>query len=308
MTSHTPIRRRFASAAAALAAALIALPACAQDVAPPAPGAPAGPPDAAAPPMFESAEKLLDALETADEGLRTLQSRITYMRIKALAMDVETRAGRLHFTAEPVEDGQRPERTFALDFTRRFVGNELARDSRSVLVFDGRRLYDKDYAQKLMVVRTVVKPGEEARDPLRLGEGPLPIPIGQRKDDILAQYDATLVEDLGAGLATPEHAEEMEARIYETVRADATAAPGEIAQLLLEAKRSDDELTEIRLWYRRGADGRLLPFLARAVAFDGDISIIQLADVKINEPLTDAAAEAMSTDAPAGWTTERRDF
>lgn len=307
MTRHAPTRRRFTSVAAALAAAVIALPACAQDVAPPAPGAPASSPDAAAP-MFESAGDLLDALETADEGLRTLQSRITYMRIKALAMDVETRTGRLHFIAEPAEDGQRPERTFALDFTRRFVGNELARDSRSVLLFDGRRLYDKDYAQKLMVVRTVVKPGEEARDPLRLGEGPLPIPIGQKKDDILAQYDATLVEDLTAGLATPEHAEEMEARIYETVRAQATAAPGETAQLLLKAKRSDDELTEIRLWYRRGDDGRLLPFLARAVAFDGDISIIQLADVQINAPLTDAAAEAMSTDAPAGWTTERRDF
>lgn len=282
-----------------------ALPACAQEQQ--APPAEAEAPSEQPAPMFADASALLDALETADADLRTLQSKINYMRIKALALDVEARVGTLYFTSEPSPDGGRPQRMFALDFAQRWVGNTLQNNSRIVLVFDGRRLFEKNFADRLMQVRLVVKPGEEQRDPLRLGEGPLPIPIGQRKADILQVYEARIAPDLTEGLETPIDAEEMEARVYDTVRKQVAEQPDRTVQLHLTA-RGDDDLTEIRLWYRRGADGRLLPMLARAVAADGDISVIQLAGLRINEPLDKAATEAMATQAPPDWTTEIRDF
>ena len=258
--------------------------------------------------MFADAGALLDALETADADLRTLQSRINYMRIKALALDVEARVGTLYFTSEPAQDEGRPQRMFALDFAQRWVGSTLQNNSRTVLVFDGQRLFEKNFADKLMQVRTVVRPGEAERDPLRLGEGPLPIPIGQRKADIMRVYEAQIAPELTEGLETPVDAEEMEARVYDTVRKQVTEHPDRTVQLHLTARSDQDDLTEIRLWYRRGEDGRLLPMLARAVAADGDISVIQLAGIRINEPFDAAAEEAMATQAPPGWKTEIRDF
>lgn len=275
-------------------------------------------------PMFASAEELLDALETADEGLRTLQSDLSYIRVKALAATVESRFGRMYFVSEPAPDGGRDQRRFALDFTRTVTG-DTPDDSRTVLLFDGRRLHEKDYAGKLMIVRHVVDPNDpdaEARDPLRLGEGPLPIPIGQKKADILARYTAELVEDLTAGLETPEDPLETEVQMYPSFRSQVTGKDGTKAdrtvQLRLISRGSDAEFTDIRLWYRRsggegegghgGEGGRLLPFLAKAIGADGDISIFQLTRVQVNEPLSRGGEDAMSTRAPAGWTRETRDF
>jgi hypothetical protein len=294
----------------AMGSAGVALPACAQD------GAASSQPA----PMFESAEALLDALETADEGLRTLQSDLSYIRVKALAAIVETRIGRLYFESEPVADSAPPRRRFALDFQQTVTGD--SRDTkRTVLLFDGRRLYERDFAGKLMIVRHVVDPNDpnaEARDPMRLGEGPLPIPIGQKKADILAAYRAELVGDLTAGLETPEDPEDVEIRMYESFRTQATGKDGAKAertvQLRLIARDEDAEFTDIRLWYRRGegsergGEGRLLPFMAKAIGHDGDISIFQLSRVRVNDEFSREAEEVMSPETPKGWTRETRDF
>ena len=41
--------------------------------------------------------------------------------------------------------------------------------------------------------RQIVAPGERF-DPLKLGEGPFPLPVGQRRDDVLARFEASILE------------------------------------------------------------------------------------------------------------------
>lgn len=274
-------------------------------------------------PMFASADELLDALETADEGLRTLQADIVYIRVKAQAAVVETRVGDLYFVSEPAPGGQggRNRRRFALDFQQKVTGG-VKDTTRSVIMFDGQRLYDKDFGGKILIVRQVVNPNDPAaaqRDPMRLGEGPLPIPIGQKKADIVKLYEAELVEDLTQGLQTPEDALEEEERMYPSFRQQVTGKQGEHAartvQLKLTARDPDAETPEIRLWYRKAAGGedgddgeRLLPFLARTIGRDGDISIVKLTTVRVNAELAAGGRDAMAREAPPGWTTEHRDF
>lgn len=311
-----------AGMAAGVGLAAVAAPARAQDGSTQVqgPGAAEQAEGAAPAPMFASADELLDALETADEGLRTLQSGIGYIRVKSLSMTVESRYGRLYFVSEPAPDGGRDERQFALDFQKTVIG-DVRNDDRSVVLFDGRRLYDKDYGGKLMIVRHVVDPMDpeaEARDPLRLGEGPLPIPIGQKKEDILARYEAELVANLTEGLETPEDPLETEEIMYPSFRTQVTGEDGAKAhrtvQLRLKARDAEGaEFKDIRLWYRRepgaeGQPGRLLPFMARAITSEGDVAIFQLSNVRVNAELAGEAREVMSPVAPRGWQTQVRDF
>ena len=64
--------------------------------------------------------------------------------------------------------------------------------------FDGQWVVEKTPADKQFTKRQVVPPGEDF-DPLRIGEGPFPVPVGQRKADILDRFDAEILP------ATPAH-------------------------------------------------------------------------------------------------------
>jgi outer membrane lipoprotein-sorting protein len=53
-------------------------------------------------------------------------------------------------------------------------------------------LTDRDYQKKLEVRRQVLKPGQKM-NLLKLGEGPFPLPIGQDKDDVKKQFEASKI-------------------------------------------------------------------------------------------------------------------
>jgi hypothetical protein len=59
----------------------------------------------------------------------------------------------------------------------------------------------------------------------------------------------------------------------------------------------DDPFAEIRLWYRRGEDARLLPVMARTRNDAGDASYIMLDGLQANEPVP---PEKTSTATPEG--------
>src|SRR5437764_11401730 len=53
-------------------------------------------------------------------------------------------------------------------------------------------LTDRDYQKKLEVRRQVLKPGQKM-NLLKLGEGPFPLPIGQDKDEVKKQFEASKI-------------------------------------------------------------------------------------------------------------------
>ncbi|MBL0921097.1 MAG: hypothetical protein IBJ10_03095 [Phycisphaerales bacterium] len=232
-----------------------------------------------------SAAELLKTLETSGEGMTTLRADIRYDRRFLLQGDRHVRDGSLYFKVNP---GAGPSgargRTFAIHFDELYVGDRLENDPQT-WIFDGRWLTEVRPAIKRLTRREVVREGEDF-DPLRIGEGPMPIPIGQKAADILSRYDAELrPQNEGAG---------------EDGKAYLTGLKEEAWQLLLTPRKDrpdKDEFREIRLWYSKAT---LLPRLARTINRAGDESFVALINLERNGALPEAAF-AVPEPGDAGW-------
>lgn len=255
---------------------------------------------------YANAEELLTALETADAGMETLTADIWYDKTFGTAGDQQARKGKLYFQSLMPEylagtPGAKHDRRFAIHFDQLVIGTRRI-DDPQIYIFDGTWLLEKRPNDKRYVRRQIV-PAGQAFDPLRIGEGPLPIPIGQRKDDILSRYDAELLK-ASDGLTKQE---------------DRTFVEGAY-QIKLTPKaerRGDDKFAEIRLWYRADAasNGRLIPRMARTLtsaadqgADEGDESVVRLVGVKVNADIPRGAIDpAPPGEGWDGQTIEYRD-
>lgn len=255
-------------------------------------------------PEFASADELLDALETADADLSFLTAQISYTKTSQFLGDRQVRLGVMQFVSQLLE-GVPTRRTFGVRFEKLYIGN-MADDEVKIYIFDGHWFVEKLPGEKLIIKREVVRPGEMA-DPLRIGEGPFPIPIGQKKADILERFEAELL-DPDDGL-TLDPNEEHPAEDIKAARnlVNFTLDSYQLRLTPHDAWIDTIDLKEIRLWYTRAEDGRLLPRMARTVDFDGDISVIQLINVTINDK-DSIDPTLMSTDVPEGWNAQIREW
>lgn len=218
---------------------------------------------------FANAEALLRALETADEDLRAFRADIRYVKTFEIAGEPQVREGALYYRSEPGAEGEPDDRRFAVEFDSLRVGRRLESIS-EVYTFDGQWLVERNREEKSIIKRRVVPPGETF-DPLRIGEGPMPIPIGQRADEVLARYDATLV-DAQDGLVDED--------LRKYVRGSWQL------KLVPKPEYADrDDFTEIRLWYDADSDGRLLPRASRTVTPIGDVAVVLIKSrtVRLND-------------------------
>ncbi|MBI1190580.1 MAG: hypothetical protein GC200_07895 [Tepidisphaera sp.] len=262
--------------------------------------------------VYTTADQLLEALEKADVGLRTLTADIRYDRVFEIAGDRQIRDGSLVFVDDRGEardakgaegEGAAGSRRFAIHIKSVQIGDRRDAEDRW-LIFDGEWFVERLDAQKQFTKRRVARPGEHF-DPLRLGEGPFPLPIGQKKSDIVSRYDVELLpatQDL-----KPNDPEDAAAQ---------KALDGFVKgcyQLKLTPKesiRKGEELREIRLWYRAGSGAKgeatLLPRMARTVNRAGDVTLVQLINVKVNEPVDEGVT---STATPKGdWKVQIEDL
>jgi hypothetical protein len=265
--------------------------------------------DATPPADFQTAEELLLALEAADEDLHRLEADINYVRTFEIQGDSQRRVGKLYFTSDPpAQEGGPPLRRFGVSFSLLVLGDRVDEVSQ-VLVFDGQWFVEKhpDETPPRFVKRQVARPGDRF-DPLRLGEGPFPIPIGQRREDILDRFEAELLpHDDGLRLDPDEDWDEFERK-----NADALIRAAEGSWQIKLTPRSTDlepeDFAEIRLWYRPDAGGRPLPRMARTANGIGDVAVVQLINVKLNED-ADIPRGVIDTTAPRrGWNVDIRDW
>ncbi|MBL8888213.1 MAG: hypothetical protein JNK16_16265 [Phycisphaerales bacterium] len=244
---------------------------------------------------FSTADQLLTALETADQDLRALQAKIRYTRDFAIAGDTQVRTGMLWFedVGGRAAANVARKRRFAIQFNDLAFGEKLE-SKQQMYNFDGEWLVERFPDEKRMVKRQVVRPGENF-DPLKIGEGPLPIPIGQKRAEILARYDATL-------LPADDGFDEMPAARMKELQ----EMSKDCVQLMLTPRSDVDDFKEIRLWYRPqpgpgGKPGRLLPRIAKTVNRADDISVVQLLDVRTNDEVQ-IDVRVFDTKTPAdGW-------
>lgn len=242
---------------------------------------------------FATADDLLTALESADAHLRTLEASIQLTSVLAVQADTQTRRGTLYLDAPPAADpALPPRRRFAVNFTETVYGQRLKRTEHAY-IFDGEWFVQKLPAEKQFIARQVVPPGE-VFDPLKIGEGPFPVPIGQRREAILARFQATLPPLTETLETDPGLVRFVEAQGMVQLRLVPRAGTVE-----------SEEFVDVRIWYRRltDADGHpiLLPQIARTEILRGDITLVVLLKPNVNAALPD---HVFDMTPPEGWATQ----
>ena len=243
-------------------------------------------------PAIADAPALLDALEQADQGLKTLTADIRYDKVDGVTDDRQIRRGKVFFEDDRTK--QPRARRFSVRFTSLQMGDRRD-DDEQLFAFDGRWLLEVTPRHKQIIKREVAEAGSTA-DPLRIGEGPLPLPIGQRKADILQRFDATLLPDID-GVEGQDEQDTAQLRTFVTGS----------HQLRLVPKAGTPEaekFEEIRLWYKMSdaseGDQRLLPRMARTVApKSGNVTVVRLANVKLNTTID--PKDFAATEPGADW-------
>ena len=167
-------------------------PAAGPQDAPVAPSAPAASAPDATPappaPRYADADALLSAVERTAETLRDFRANVTLETTDDVTGDTERRLGQLVFVQT---EGQPSTRRFAVVFDK-FIDGSGRMDERAMrYIYANGWLTEADFTQRTLVRRQLARPGEQY-DPLKPGEGPVPLPIGQRKADVLARFEATL--------------------------------------------------------------------------------------------------------------------
>lgn len=230
----------------------------------------------------EAAIALLERLEVADNDLSALQAEIQYIRRFILQGDEHVRQGRLYYAQEdiPEEDGEViRERRFGVHFDVLYL-DDRKEDDQQTYIFDGEWLIEKHPNRKQYIARQIAPPGSRT-DPLKLGEGPVPFPLGQKADEVLARFDVRLLPS-SEGL-------EDEPTL-------ASFAAG-CEQLLLIPKNEgmqDDDFQSVRIWYDTET---LLPRMAFTINRAGDESIVQLLNIeRVQEKAL--PADALTIDPP----------
>jgi hypothetical protein len=183
------------------------------------------------------------------------------------------------------QEGKPATRRFAVVFDR-FVDGGGRMDERPVryLYADG-WLTEADFVQRTLVRRQLARPGEPY-DPLKPGEGPVPLPVGQRRADVLARFDASLAD---------------------APRAPALARLGRpLAGLALRPKpgAADRDLRDAVVWYDAET---LVPVGVEASRANGRTTVV-LRSATVNGGLDDAqrALLTLAAGATEGWRVEER--
>lgn len=253
-------------------------------------------------PKLPTVDAVLSLLENADKDLRSLSAALVYIK-RAPAIEgggTQIRYGTLQFNratepaappTPPAPGGQpRTLQQFAIDFDQLVVDGR-ARNDRQTFVFDGRYLLETFPTQKQYIRRHIVGP-DQVRNPLRIGEGPFPIPVGQRKADLLARFDVSVA----APLADAPTSDQLRRILFNCT------------QLVLVPKPGTDQAKAfkiIRLWYRTTD---MLPIFALTVSVDGSSNEVFLNDIIKNPALPPGAFNTTPPSAADGWAGEEQDL
>lgn len=139
------------------------------------------------PPPNDPAVVWLDKLERRGDQIKSFQAAVVYIREQQLLGDKQTRYGSVTFHQH---EGKA---RFSIDFATLVVDDRVIEQQRR-FIFDGQWLAEAQHDRKLFIRRQVVAEGQSF-NPLKIGEGPFPLPIGQKRKDVLAMFSVQVIDD-----------------------------------------------------------------------------------------------------------------
>ena len=247
----------------------------------PAP-APSPAPTTAPAPHFVDADALLTAVERTSDSLRDFRANITLETTDDVTGDTERRLGQLVFVQE---EGKPATRRFAVVFEK-FIDGSGRMDERPVrYIYADGWLTEADFKQRTLVRRQLARAGEQY-DPLKPGEGPVPLPIGQRRADVLARFDASLATAPNSTILLK------------------SARPMIGVRLKPKPGMADRDLVEASVWYDAQS---LVPIGVEAQRKSGR-TVVSLRDATMNGGIDDAqqALLSLAEKVTTGWRVDER--
>ena len=225
----------------------------------------------------DPAVQLLDQLDARGRKLQSFQARVKYTREQGLLGDSQLRIGSIEYHAGETAK-------FAIRFTHLVVDDAL-REKRSAYIFDGQWLAEVNIDEKQFIRRQIVAPGE-TYDPLKIGEGPFPFPIGQKRDEVLRQFTAELVAPAEDDPANTKHLQ-LKPRTHP------------------QTGKPTSEFTTVDIWYDAET---LLPVKIVTYEKEADnTTIVELVDAKVDTIDDEAAKQLFDITTPpvgSGWRVE----
>jgi hypothetical protein len=209
-------------------------------------------------PEKPSVDQVLTALQSRGQNLNNFTADVKLADADPVTMRQSSRTGAVLFQRKPDGDAR-----IRVNFKtyKGTTGPQI--QQRQDWLLDNGVLTDQNFQTKLQVSRQVLKPGQKL-NPLKLGEGPFPLPIGQTPDDVKKMFSVKLIP----------HDKDDPA---DTIHVELTPNPG---------TRFANKFEAIDVWVSR-ADG-FTPRIQTTDKGGGTLHITDLTNVKINVALKDA--------------------
>ena len=212
-----------------------------------------------------SVDEILDNVENAD--VSSVTATVSYTRTDPILNRRELRTGKILFRTR---EGKK--REAAILFDTLIIGRR--REARQKhYVFSGRWMAEVDYENKQFIKRELVAPGEKEIDPFELGSGPIPLPIGQKKESVLSKFTVEKTEKPTEG--------------------PLAKLPDNVVGLHLIPKTTD-EWESIDLFYDPET---WLPIGVRTIENDGTKRISLLTNIQLNK-LSEEEEKLLSIETP----------
>jgi hypothetical protein len=145
-------------------------------------------------------DQVLEALERRGQNLRSLRADVKLTELDNATNDSLARSG--SFALENRPDGSTRAHVV---FDRKIVDKRTS-DEKIEYVLDGVNVIDRNYNRKIQTTRQVLRPGEKM-NLLKLGEGPFPLPIGQKREHVLKQFYVNKIDSSNDDPANSIHLE-----------------------------------------------------------------------------------------------------
>ncbi|MBX3373259.1 MAG: hypothetical protein KF817_05440 [Phycisphaeraceae bacterium] len=130
----------------------------------------------------------LGRIERAADGIQALVARLRLREINDFTGQTTLRLGRLIYRL----GAEGEPRSLSVVFDQRIEGSRM-RPQATRYTFSGRWFVEIDGEQRLFSRAEIVAAGETF-DPLAIGRGPVPIPVGQPRSEVLRRFTVTRAE------------------------------------------------------------------------------------------------------------------
>jgi len=222
-----------------------------------------------------SVDEILEKVEQAD--VSSVTATISYTRTDPILERREIRTGKILFR---ISDGKN--REAAIMFDTLIIGRRREVKLKHY-IFSGRWMAEVDYENEQFIKHELVAPGQKGIDLFELGNGPIPLPIGQTKQSVLSKFTVTKI-------SRPED--------------------GPLAKLdknvvgLHLVPKTKDEWESIDLYYDPNS---WLPIGVRTIETDGTKRVSRLTNIQLNA-LSEEEAQLLNiaTPDPKEWSIDVR--